>query len=200
MRTPSSYTGARRAELQVVKDPLRNTHNGPAHQRESLNAWLSPARPQNASMPPRGHYPPLPVMKVATLYDSSGGGARLIATQQNTSVVGSTSSFSMEAIHAAIQGERENTQQMVTASANAVRAAVNEQIAALTQEAARAREETAKAVRDLQASQQASIAAAVTAGIQASMNQPSFFDRLASAIVHQRADPPVNPPKENVET
>ncbi len=95
--------------------------------------------------------------------------------------------FTMEAISVLIQGERANTQALITAGSEAVRASVNEQIAALKLEASKAREETAKAMSDLQASQNASIQAAVSAGLQNSMGEQSFFDRLAKALVAQQA-------------
>ena len=88
------------------------------------------------------------------MYDSSGGGGKLIATQQQASTVALPASFSMEAINTLIQGERANTQALITAGAEAVRVSVNEQIAALKLEATKAREETVKAMRDLQASQE----------------------------------------------
>ena len=142
-------------------------------------------RPQNATLS-RVQFPPLPVTRVATVYDSSGGGGRLIATQQTANTVALPSNFSMEAINALIQGERANTQALITAGSDAVRASVNEQIAALKLEATTAREETAKAMRDLQASQNAGISAAVAAGLRTSMAENSFFNRLASAILSQQ--------------
>ncbi len=95
----------------------------------------------------------------------------------------------MEAINALIQGERANTQALITAGSEAVRASVNEQIAAFKFETTKAREETAKAMQDLQASQNASIQAAVSAGLRVSMGEQSFFNRLASAILEQQTPP-----------
>jgi hypothetical protein len=97
----------------------------------------------------------------------------------------------MEAINALIQGERANTQALITAGSDAVRASVNEQIAALKLEATTAREETAKAMHDLQVSQNASITAAVATGLRTSMGEQSFFNRLASAILTQQTGPAV---------
>ena len=92
----------------------------------------------------------------------------------------------MEAINALIQGERANTQALITAGSDAVRASVKEQIAALKLDATTAREKTAKAMRELQASQNAGISAAVAAGLRTSMAENSFFNRLASAILSQQ--------------
>jgi hypothetical protein len=188
MRIPSAIALNRTAENNRTRDSARNAN--PAAQRDSMRAWMTPVpRPQNASMLSRAQFPPLAVTRVATMYDSSGGGGRLITTQQQASTVATPANFSLEAINTLIQGERANTQALITAGTEAVRASVNEQIAALKLEATTAREETAKAMRDLQASQNAGIQAAVSAGIRVSMGEQSFFDRLANAILTQQTQP-----------
>ena len=113
MRIPSAIAANRAAENNRSRDAARSTTS--TGQRDALRGWMTPVtRPQNATLS-RVQFPPLPVTRVATVYESSGGGGRLIATQQTTNTVALPSNFSMEAINALIQGERANTQALITA-------------------------------------------------------------------------------------
>ena len=88
-------------------------------------------------------FPPLNSTRIATVYDEKGR-SQVIATRQTASAVAAPGTFSMDALHKIIQGEREHTQSLVAASTQPLLA----QIAALTAQTAHAKEETARTLRD----------------------------------------------------
>ena len=93
MRILSSIAANRAAKNNRSRDVARSaTSTG---QRESLRGWMTPVtRPQNATLS-RVQFPSLPVTRVTTVYESNGGGGRLIATQQTANTVALPSNFSM---------------------------------------------------------------------------------------------------------
>ena len=190
LRTPSAYTGNR-------SNAASGGGGGPT--QAAMAGWHSPPPPRGGGAKeifsekrsttvthiqsePKSSmvFPPLNSTRIATVYDEKGR-SQVIATRQTASAVAAPGTFSMDALHKIIQGEREHTQSLVAASTQPLLA----QIAALTAQTAQAKEETARTLRDFQLAQDRNTTTAIQSGFAQMLNSP-LFQSLATLMNQQQ--------------